>query len=105
MPLIPFPKDNVVDGFFSTYWFIEDLTQVSIKILESPDRYEMLRNEIRRINLMLPAAAYIPFSSTTARSCAVLHIPVSEAKVFTTKERAPFMICIEVFNPYKEFSK
>jgi hypothetical protein len=105
VPLVPFNKDEVLDGFFSTYWFIEDLTQVSIKILGSDDRLNMLKNELRRINLKLPAAAYIPFSSHKARNCAVLHIPVSEAKVFTTKERAPFMICLEVFNPYKEFSK
>lgn len=32
----------------------------------------------------------------------VLHIPISEAKVFTTKERAPYLICIEVFRPYEE---
>jgi len=29
----------------------------------------------------------------------VLHIPPSEARVFQTKERAPVLLCIEVFRP------
>jgi hypothetical protein len=29
----------------------------------------------------------------------VLHIPPNEARVFQTKERAPIMLCIEVFRP------
>jgi len=33
----------------------------------------------------------------------ILHIPVAESKVFQTKERAPFYLAIEVFNPFKEY--
>lgn len=47
----------------------------------------------------LPSAVYIPFVSTSMRNYSVLHINVMEAKVFVTKERAPFLVCIEVFRP------
>jgi len=33
------------------------------------------------------------------RNYAILHIPSSECRVFQTKERAPYMITIEVFRP------
>lgn len=33
------------------------------------------------------------------RNCCVLHIPPEEALVFQTKERAPILLCIEVFRP------
>jgi len=33
------------------------------------------------------------------RNFAVLHIPVDECKVFQTKERAPIMICVEMYRP------
>lgn len=33
------------------------------------------------------------------RNYAVLHIAVEEAKVFQTKERAPLLLCIEVYRP------
>ena len=29
----------------------------------------------------------------------MLHIPPNEARVFETKERAPYMICIEIYRP------
>ena len=33
------------------------------------------------------------------RNHAVLHICVDECRVWQTKERSPFLICIEVFRP------
>ena len=33
------------------------------------------------------------------RNYAVLHIPPNEGIVFETKERAPFLICIELYRP------
>jgi len=42
---------------------------------------------------------YIPFVAESARNYAVLHIPIDEVHVFQTKERAPYLICIEVYRP------
>ena len=51
------------------------------------------------INQHLPASVYIPFVGNSTRNNCVLHIPPEEARVFQTKERAPIMLCIEVFRP------
>lgn len=38
-------------------------------------------------------------NSEMARLSNVLNIVASECRVFSTKERAPYYICVEVFNP------
>jgi hypothetical protein len=35
----------------------------------------------------------------------VLNIAAEESKVFSTKERAPFYICIEIFNPAEQLTE
>jgi hypothetical protein len=35
------------------------------------------------------------------RNYAVLHIATYESKIFRTKERAPVMLCIEVYRPFE----
>ena len=42
---------------------------------------------------------YIPFVSRSMRNYAILNIAVDEAKIFQTKERAPLLLCIEVYRP------
>lgn len=39
------------------------------------------------------------------RHYSILNIVVQETKIFSTKERAPFYICIEVYNVEKEENK
>ncbi|CAG9321147.1 PI4KB_6 [Blepharisma stoltei] len=102
IPLNPFPNNDIIDGYHSTLWFYDRLTQISLKLLKFPKKGELLKEELKSLNLLLPAAVYIPFSNLNCRNSSILHIPISEAKVFTTKERAPFLICIEVFRPYEE---
>ena len=104
--LIPFSFYRRTLGqepYESTISFIQHLTEISTIIMRSGDKKAVLQKELSRVNLLLPACAYIPFSNIRTRNSFVLQIPVSEAKVFTTKERAPYLICIEVFNPYEEF--
>lgn len=36
------------------------------------------------------------------RHYSILNIVVEESKVFSTKERSPFAICIEIFRPEEE---
>ncbi|KRX08529.1 Protein kinase-like domain [Pseudocohnilembus persalinus] len=54
------------------------------------------------MNQNLPAAVYVPFTSNSVRNYAVLNIVVRESKVFSTKERTPFYICLEIFRPEEE---
>lgn len=55
--------------------------------------------DLMKINQHLPANVYIPFVNSSLRNHAVLHIPANECHVFQTKERAPFLICIELYRP------
>lgn len=98
-----FAEDAEPDPFQTTMYFVEKLTEISAIIMKSADKKAVLQKELSKVNQMLPACAYIPFSDPKLRESFVLHIPINEAKVFTTKERAPYLICIEVFQPLKEY--
>jgi hypothetical protein len=58
-----------------------------------------LKKRLCEINRMLPAQVYVPFVSGSMRNYAVLNICVEEAKIFQTKERAPVLLCLEVYRP------
>lgn len=58
-----------------------------------------LKSELKKINLQLPAAVYIPFVNESCRNYAVLHIVADEAKIFRTKERCPLMLLVECYRP------
>ena len=60
---------------------------------------EFLKEELAKINSQLPAAVYVPFVNEGMRNYAVLHIVAEEARIFRTKERAPLLLCIEVYRP------
>ena len=52
------------------------------------------------MNRRLPATIYIPFTKESYQDLNIINIVCTEAKVFNTKERAPFYICLESFyNP------
>lgn len=60
---------------------------------------QSLKEGLDKINKFLPSAVYIPFVSESLRNYAVLNIVTSESRLFLTKTRAPFMICLELFRP------
>ncbi|OMJ79584.1 hypothetical protein SteCoe_20393 [Stentor coeruleus] len=103
IPLGFFSSEINPDPFDSTMAFIDKLTSISTTIMKSSDKKSVLQKELIKVNENLPACVYIPFNNPKLRESFVLHIPISEAKVFTTKERAPYLICIEVFRPLQEF--
>ncbi len=41
----------------------------------------------------------MPFVSCSMRNFAILHIVADESRIFKTKERAPVMLCFEVYRP------
>jgi hypothetical protein len=66
----------------------------------TPEEKKMfLKKKLCEINRMLPSQIYIPFVNKSMRNYAVLNICVEEAKIFQTKERAPVLLCIEVYRP------
>ena len=38
------------------------------------------------------------------RNYSILSIAIDESRIFLTKERAPFMICVEAFRPTEELA-
>lgn len=54
------------------------------------------------MNEHLPAAVYIPFCKDSIRNYVVLNIIAGETRVFSTKERAPFYICLEIYRPEED---
>ena len=60
------------------------------------DQMGFLRREVTYMNKSLPANVYLPFLKDSLRNFIICHIPITELKIFRTKNRAPFMITIEV---------
>ena len=58
-----------------------------------------LQESLQKINKNLPATVYIPFLSKLHRNHIVLNICEQESRLFITAEKAPFLICVEVFQP------
>ena len=57
------------------------------------------------MNLKLPACVYVPFVKDSDEYCNILNLVVEETKVFSTKQRSPFYICLEVYDPIEAFSE
>ena len=51
------------------------------------------------MNLRLPAAVYVPFNKDQIRNYVILNLVINESRVFSTKMRSPFSICIELYRP------
>ena len=87
------------DIYLSTPRFINYLTDISSDLISSDNKDTILQKELTKLNKKLPGNVYIPFVSNQTRNYIVLSIPPSEAKVFVTKDKAPYLIAIEIFDP------
>lgn len=74
---------------------IKCLTDISYGLFTiGPDeRRDVLRRELDKLNDHIPAGVYIPTDSAPHR---VLRVVPEEAHVFSTKERAPYLLVVEV---------
>lgn len=86
-------------SYMSTPFIVKALTNVCEQVLESEDKEKALLEGLNDINSQLPAKVYIPLVRQSARNFTVLRIRTSEAKVFVTKTRAPFLCVMEVYRP------
>jgi hypothetical protein len=86
-----------------SFWF--DLIHIGNSLSQFNPKINGLKNCLRTVNQKLPAAVYIPFSRNSLRYYTILNIDVESARVFSTKERSPFSICLEVFREEEEFLK
>jgi hypothetical protein len=102
IPFDDFSRKGHVDEFLGTVWFIEELAEIADQLLRVPDKKEALQRCLEELNQKLPSTVYVPLSKLALRRSAVLHIPPSEARVFKTNTKAPYLIIVEVFDPYEE---
>ena len=93
---------DFVNAYLSTPQFIKTLTDLSDEVMKytTPEEKKLfLKKRLCEINKKLPSQVYIPFVSKSMRNYVILNIVVDEAKIFQTKERAPLLLCFEVFRP------
>jgi hypothetical protein len=100
--LMTLKNNDYVDSYLTTPQFFKTLTNLcdSIMLQPNPEAKKLfMKKALCEINRKLPAQVYIPFVSKSMRNNSVLNICVEEARIFQTKERAPLLLCIEVFRP------
>lgn len=92
------PDNRNLTSFLSNVNFIDKLSHICeiIRIAPEDNQMNILRQELNLINKLLPSNIYIPFLSEKIRNYIIVHIPVSEPRIFRTKNRAPYMITVEV---------
>lgn len=75
--------------------FIKCLTDISNGLfsIDRELRRDMLRSELEKLNNFIPANVFIP---TERRRHRVLRIVPEQAHVFSTKERVPYLLVVEV---------
>ena len=90
-------EDINLKSFYSVINFYDDLCDIGKELLyKNPMNYkEIIIRKITEINKNLPANVYLPFLTDSARNYIIIHIPITEIKIFKTKERVPFMLVFE----------
>lgn len=90
-------KDMNIKSFHSTVALFEDLCKISWKIGKLKENMiEELVKEITILNKKFPANVYIPFMKDSIRNYLICHMPVSQLRIFKTKNRAPFLVQFEL---------
>lgn len=56
-----FNSVTALTAYLSTPKFVKTLTDISYELIAIGNREEYLKEELKKINLKLPAAVYIPF--------------------------------------------
>lgn len=91
-------EDYNLTSFLSNINFIDKLSNICeiMRITPPENQLSILHQELNDINKLLPSNIYIPFLSETIRNYIIVHIPISETRIFRTKNRAPYMLTVEV---------
>ena len=68
-----------------------------VLLLKSENKMQYLYQSLQTMNKNLPATCYLPILNKYQRNYMILNIVEKESRLFITAEKAPFLICIEVF--------
>jgi hypothetical protein len=90
--------DINLSSFLSGIHFFDHLCNICEQVAFSPipNQHKILLGELRKVNKMLPSNTYLPFLKDSIRNYVIVHIPLSEVRIFKTKNRSPYMLTIEV---------
>ena len=91
-------EDSNLTSFLSTIHFFDNLCNICeiMRIAPEDKQLQILQKELFKVNKSLPSNVYIPFLSDAIRNYVIVHVPVSETKIFRTKTRAPYMVTVEL---------
>lgn len=92
-------EDINLSSFLSNINFVDHLCNICeiLRHMQATEQNKTLVNELRKVNKILPANVYLPFLKDSIRNYVIAHIPLSEVKIFKTKNRAPYMVVLECF--------
>jgi hypothetical protein len=92
-------NDINLSSFLSNINFVDHLCNICeiVRYTSIESQEKTLLNELRKINKILPSNVYLPFLNDSIRNYVIASIPLSEVKIFRTKNRAPYMITFECF--------
>ena len=93
-----FKNDINLKSFLSTMNFIDSLCNICKDSISIPieEQIIFIKREISDLNKELPANVYIPFLNNSIRNHFVVHMPISELRIFRTKTRVLYMTTIEI---------
>ena len=89
--------DINASAFNSAMNFYESISSICEKVrlfTDVPTSLKFLKRELIDINTYLPANVYIPFAKL--RNYIIAHISIPETRIFKTKNRAPYMLVLEL---------
>lgn len=99
-----FSKQRRMNYFNDQMEFWNFLTDLSTRLKAYPSgpiRKQRMKIELEALNKCIPNGCYVPQCNSTDAHCRIVRIATSDCIVFSTKERVPYLIVVEVIeNPY-----
>ncbi len=93
-----YKSDVNLKAFLSTLNFVDSLCNICKDAVAIPTEEQIIfiKREISDLNKELPANVYIPFLNSKIRNHVVVHMPISELRIFRTKTRVLYMTTVEI---------
>jgi len=93
-----YKNDINLKAFLSTMNFIDSLCNICKDAVAIPieEQIIFIKREISHLNKELPGNVYMPFLNNGIRNHIIVHMPISELKIFRTKTRVLYMTTVEI---------
>lgn len=93
-----YKNDINLKAFLSTMNFIDSLCNICKDAVAIPieEQIIFIKREISHLNKELPGNVYMPLLNNGIRNHIIVHMPISELKIFRTKTRVLYMTTVEI---------